>query len=1061
MRIKTSGRANQSEELCCRAFFVLLFLFLFPHLGFAGSALAGSGTAAAKPQQVAGTLRTLRSVSEVFALTRDEARRGYPIELDVIVTYSDPEWGMMFIQERSGPTFLDVHGNRTKYAAGTHIRVDAVTGVGEFGITLATPKITVLGVGAMPAPVHRSIAELRTMAYESFRAVTEGVVHPCPVGNERVCFRIYDGDKMISLSVPEPESPAAESLLGATVRITGIAGREVDETTKQIWPRLFAENLQAIQILTPPADTLNSTPSAISKLISPGSGQSYGPLVHVRGTVSWQAPGFFFLGDGTGMVFVDTSETVSVRTGSVVDVLGFPHRGEFGLELADAVVRATASQSGSSLLTPMQTNASNVVNLNLNGRRVHLKARLIGQNAGAKEVVYQLEDGDRRFNAVLIGSANTRSTVGLPINSTLELTGVALVQSGNPAWQDPLLILIESPSDIVVKNGFGWLTLRRGLALLGLLFGVVVAPLVWVKQLRRTVRKQTAMIVTRLENEMHLETRFRRLFERNLAAVFTWKPDGTILDCNLAFARLLGFQEPQELIGRSYWDFEMDTDGREQLRQALKEQSLSNRETSLMRDDGIPIHLLANITPVEGAEGVVYETTAIDVTELRKNEQELQRARDTAVKESLNDSLTGLPNRRFLLDALSALRVSAQQDAGMIGVLYLDLDGFKLVNDSLGHAIGDALLVEVAACLRSRIRRGDMLARIGGDEFIVIVDQLRDRDDATMLAEHLLEAISSPFQIRGHQLSIGVSIGISIFPEDATDAEELIQHADSAMYAAKREGKNRVLHYTAEIGSKMHERVTLENLLRGAIARNEISIHYQPEFDLATQKLIRFEALARWMHPTLGNIPPDKFIPIAEESGMIRTLGAYIMEKACAEAVRWQSMMPHPVQVAVNVSSIQFRHKSFVEEIRLILESTGLRPGLLQLEVTESVMLGGNPQTVEAISQIREMGISMVIDDFGTGYSNLSYLPSLSFDALKIDRSFMLNLESQPETESMIRTLVRLAHDIGMRVIIEGVETEEQLDLIRVLGANEVQGYLVGRPTPNPRAILQSATTAP
>jgi predicted signal transduction protein with EAL and GGDEF domain len=320
------------------------------------------------------------------------------------------------------------------------------------------------------------------------------------------------------------------------------------------------------------------------------------------------------------------------------------------------------------------------------------------------------------------------------------------------------------------------------------------------------------------------------------------------------------------------------------------------------------------------------------------------------------------------------------------------------------------------------------------------------------VAENLLDAISSPFKVEGHELKIGASVGISVFPENASVAEELMKQADSAMYAAKRAGRNRVMTFTPEIGSLMHERLSLEILLRGAIARHEISVQYQPEFELAGMRLVRFEALARWTHPTLGSIPPGKFIPIAEESGMIDILGAYIMEQACAEAVRWQGIVSYPIQVAVNVSSIQFRGKGFVEEVCEILDRSGLKPELLQIELTESVRLSGAHIAAETMNRLHELGISLAIDDFGTGYSNLSYLPSLPFDVVKIDRSFVLNMETRPERESMIRTVIALARDIGMRAIVEGIETPQQLELIKTLGANEVQGYLTGKPTANPIA---------
>jgi diguanylate cyclase (GGDEF)-like protein/PAS domain S-box-containing protein len=1009
----------------------------------------------------------LRTVSDVFLLSKAEAAKAYPIQFEGVVTYSDPDWGVLFVQDQTGPTFIDVHGTSTKFPLGTRVRVEAVTGTNNDGPIVTHAKIIVLGREAVPKPKQKSIAELDSGTDESYLAFTEGILHPCERDYLRVCFRICDGKKAIWLSVPQPDSPAAQSLIGAIVQARGVIGRHVNEEnpSHRLGVQLYVNNLDDIKVETPPSPvSFSSSPTPIRDLRASEADERFANQIHLRGTVTWQAPGLFFIQDSSGMLFVGTRKDVVVRTGSTVDVIGFPSHGEFGLELSDSVVRLATVQSNAISVAPLQLTAADVVKRSLNGRRVHLKARLISQSANATEFVYQLESGGQRFNAVLLKSDSTHETVGLSSDSILELTGIALIQSGNPEWPESLLILVESPSDIVVQGGPGWLTPKRGLALLSFISMCVIVPFIWVTMLRRTVRGQTAIIRARLESEMRLETRFRRLFERNLAAVFTWRPDGAIVDCNMAFVKLLGFQSREDLIGSSYWDFQVDPTQREQLSGDLQEEALSNRDASLRRQDGVTVHLLTNITPVHTAEGMAYETTAIDVTQLRLNQAELQtavtqlrlnqaelqRARDAAVYESLNDPLTGLPNRRLLSDTLSSLLVEAQKEAGTVALLYIDLDGFKLVNDSLGHAVGDALLVQLAARLRTWVREGDMLARLGGDEFMVIMDKLHAREDAVRLAENLLDAISNSFEVEGHILAIGASIGISIFPDDASDAEELMQQADSAMYVGKRDGRNRVTCFTSEIGSQVHERLTLEHLLRGAVARHEISVHHQPEFDLADHRLTRFEALARWTHPTLGQIPPAKFIPIAEESGMIGALGAYVMELACTEAVRWQKMMPYPIQVAVNASTFQFRRRGFVEEVGAILARAGLRPELLQIEITESAMLGGAQQAAETINRFREMGVSMAIDDFGTGYSNLSYLPTLAFDVLKIDRSFVSNLETQPETESMISTLIALAHNFGMRVIVEGVETLEQLNLVTALGANEVQGYLTGRPTANP-----------
>jgi diguanylate cyclase (GGDEF)-like protein/PAS domain S-box-containing protein len=998
-----------------------------------------------------GRLPTLHTVQEVFRLSKAEAMKGYPIDLEAVITYSDPAWGLLFVQDQTGVSFIDVHGSNIVYPLGTRVRVKAVTTANEEGNQMVQQNILVQGQGVLPKPEPKSVAELAAGAAESHRVVTEGVLHPCEHDWHRVCFRLIDGKKLVWLMVLQQDGPAAQSLIGATVKAKGLVGRHQDDEDKRVGAQLFVNTLEDIEVEKPPLPvSFSSPPVPIGNLRASEEDERFAGQIHVRGTVMWQSPGLFLIQDGSGTVFVGTLKTVVVRTGSTVDAIGFPSHGTFGPELSDSAVRLAALPSDAGSLTPLHLTAAEVVQRSLNGRRVHLKARLIGQSANATEFVYQLEDGTQRFNAVLLRNDATREVVGLSRDSILDLTGVALIQKGTAEWPGALMILVEAPKDIVVLGGDGWLTLKRGLTISGGMIFCALVPLVWGTLLRRTVRQQTGIIRTRLENELRLETKYKRLFERNLAAVYTWRSDGAIVDCNMAFVRLLGFQSREELIGRSYWDLQADPAQREQLSGVLQEDALSNWHASLRRDDGVIVHLLTNITPVKGPDGIAYETTAIDVTQLRQNQAELQRAKDAAVHDSLKDPLTGLPNRRLLSDTLSALLAEAQREAGIVALLYIDLDGFKLVNDSLGHAIGDGLLVQLAARLQSWIREGDMLARLGGDEFMVIMRRPQSREDAVMLGENLLDAISSSFEVKGHILAIGASIGISFFPDDATVAEELMQHADSAMYIGKREGKNRVTVFTSEIGTQVHERLTLEHLLRGAVARREIFVHYQPEFELADHRLTRFEALARWTHPTLGQIPPDKFIPIAEESGMIGALGAYIMEQACTEAVRWQTMMPYPIQVAVNVSNHQFRRRGFVEEVSAILKRTGLRPELLQIEITESAMLGEFQQAAEAIFRFREMGISMAIDDFGTGYSNLSYLPSMSFDVLKIDRSFVNNLNKRPETESMIHTLIALAHNLGMRVIVEGVEKPEQMALVKVLGANEVQGYLTGRPTSTP-----------
>ncbi|HEY1254027.1 MAG TPA: EAL domain-containing protein [Terracidiphilus sp.] len=980
-----------------------------------------------------------------------EAANAYSVEFAGVVTYSDPEWGLLFIKDSTGSTYINVHGTSVRYPLGTRLRVIGTTAPGDVGPVVAHAKIQVLGSGPDPVPEPISMTELNTGSADSQWVITEGVLRPCYESWTRVCFRIFDGKTIGWVIVPEADSPASQRLLGATVHIRGVCGTHLDKANKPVGSQLFVNSLSDIVPEYPVLmDPFSSSPIPVEGVKTEDVNQRFERPVHLRGIVTWASPQGIFVQDSTGAVFAETEKPLEVRAGKTIDLIGFPSYGEFGLTVSDAQVRLAANQANAADAKTLSLSAAEIIKRSLNGRQVRLRARLISQSANDNGVVYQLEDGDQRFTATLLQNDAARQAVGLARNSILEITGVAVVRKAGSEWPDSLLVMITSPADIVVLGGNSWLTFRRGFFILMAMIVAVVTPLLWVRILRRTVRKQTDIIRARLENELQLETKHRRLFERNLAAVFLWRPDGAIVDCNMAFVKMLGFSGCEELIGQSYWDFEVDPMQREKLCATLEREAVSNQESCLRRSDGVMVHLLTNITPVETPEGMVYETTAIDITQLRQNQAELQKAKDAAVHDALNDPLTGLPNRRLLSDRLATHMSKSRSVGNTFALLYIDLDGFKLVNDSLGHSIGDAVLIQVAHRLRMRIREEDFLARLGGDEFVVILDKLRTKEDAARVAEDLLLAISNPYLVEGHELAIGASIGVSVFPECAGSAEELIKEADSAMYIAKRDGKNRVMNYTPEIGSAIHERLTLENQLRGAIQREEIFLNFQPEFELNSNRLIRFEALARWVHPTLGRIPPDKFIPIAEDSGLIVALGSFVMEMACVEAVRWQQIMPYPVQVAVNVSTIQFRRKGFVEEVVSILERSGLKPELLQLELTESVMMSGAHIASDMITRFRSLGISLAIDDFGTGYSNLSYLPSMRFDALKIDRSFVMNLEKDPKNESMIRTLVALAHNVGMRVVVEGVEKQEQLELVRSLGVNEVQGFLLGRPTPNP-----------
>jgi len=460
--------------------------------------------------------------------------------------------------------------------------------------------------------------------------------------------------------------------------------------------------------------------------------------------------------------------------------------------------------------------------------------------------------------------------------------------------------------------------------------------------------------------------------------------------------------------------------------------------------------------PAQGADEVGKLVSGFNqmLSEIENTQAKLEH-------QALNDELTGLPNRRLLGDRLSQALAAAKRHKTLVAVLYLDLDGFKLVNDTLGHSTGDLLLRQVADRLRRRMRATDTLARVGGDEFTAIATDLTSPQNAGVLANDLLAQLVEPFRINGHDLALTASIGISVYPEHGLEPEQLIQTADTAMYVAKSTGKNKTTFYTTEAGDAVRERLELENQLRAALERGELMVYYQPEFETVTRRLLGFEALARWRHPTLGMIPPLKFIPIAEETGLIVPIGLWVMEQACREAVRWKAVCGRPIKIAVNISTVQLLRDDFVDTVTGVLTQTGLDPHFLQLELTESVLMPGREELTTKMLQLLAVGISMAVDDFGTGYSSLNYVHRLPFDCIKIDRSFLEQIGSSGDPRPMMRSMVSMAHGLKMKVIVEGVETPEQWRLVSEMGCDVMQGFMFGRPTAEPDQYLSDTSDGP
>ena len=432
---------------------------------------------------------------------------------------------------------------------------------------------------------------------------------------------------------------------------------------------------------------------------------------------------------------------------------------------------------------------------------------------------------------------------------------------------------------------------------------------------------------------------------------------------------------------------------------------------------------------------------------VRERTKELHTATVRAVQIAQTDPLTGLPNRLLFRSKLEDAIKSALADKSRIAVLFVDLDFFKTFNDSLGHDAGDAVLRTAAVRLKDAIRQDDLVARFGGDEFVVLITRLEAQHAehvALLVAEGILEALVKPFDVVGSRLNMPASIGVAMFPHDGADAGTLLKNADTAMYAAKQAGRNRIEHFSGGSSRQQAQRTQYENDMRRGIADNEFFLMFQPQVDAATGSPTGLEALLRWRHHTRGLIQPDDFITVAEESGIIHSLGQRALELACHQFKVWQGQDIHP-RISVNVSAKQLEDPNWLKSIDQTIQTSGIPPQYLDLEITES-MLVGNPQNViETLDTLGQMGVTLTLDDFGTGYSSLSYLTRLPIHTIKIDRSFIQHIDDKPR-RGIVQAIVAIAHSLGMRVIAEGVETPLQLSIVRDLGCEEIQGFYLSKP---------------
>lgn len=528
-------------------------------------------------------------------------------------------------------------------------------------------------------------------------------------------------------------------------------------------------------------------------------------------------------------------------------------------------------------------------------------------------------------------------------------------------------------------------------------------------------------------------------------AIFITDRNGEILWTNAAFCRLSGFSEA-ELSRQNprilHSGVQPLSFYQELWRTILAGQTWTG-EVVERNKDGSFYTVQQTITPMVGPDGKVSHFVGIheDITRRKQAEARVEQM-------AYHDPLTGLPNRTLFHDRLAQAVAQAKRNGGLVGLHFVDLDRFKLINDTLGHAAGDLLLQEVARRLENCVRATDSVARLGGDEFAVVQTELASADGAARLATRMLEALSRPFQVNGQKIHSSGSVGITVYPLDDPLGNRLLENADMAMYRAKADGRNGYTFFTSSLDSEVHACQEVELGLTQALAEGQLVLHYQPQVDLNTRAIIGMEALVRWQHPTRGLVMPGAFLPAAETSGLIIPLSEYVIRQGCLQNRAWQAKSLARVPVAINISASHLRNEKLFETVCNALKQTGLESRYLELELTETALIRDEDAAAKIIGQFARMGILFSIDDFGTGYSSLKYLKRLSIQKLKIDQSFVRNLPHDPDDAVIVRATIALGHQMGLRIIAEGVETDDQFAFLREHGCDEGQGYYFHRPMP-------------
>ncbi|PYQ61349.1 MAG: hypothetical protein DMF58_05215 [Acidobacteria bacterium] len=737
---------------------------------------------------------------------------------------------------------------------------------------------------------------------------------------------------------------------------------------------------------------------------------------------------FFMVQDVRGQIFASFNEMVAESAGPFRNPLQEPFARR-------AVITGMTMGNGSETTGALSEDG--------NSYETTTPIRYRGKKIGTLIVGFSLD-------RVVRETSRSRATVAL-VSLIVFAIGVVAVFALSTLITGPLRRIAETAERIAAgeMNSRAEVESKDEVGQLARTFNVMLDRL---EDLNRTLERRvdertqelTGEVTERRRAEEALrgsEERYRLLFQRNLAAVYIASADGKIISCNDACARLFGFEFAEEFIEQ--WgaiEYMSDRYREDVLRRLYLNGAVFNEEVELRDRNNQPVWALENVRLVPGKDGAdaTLEGILLDINDRKRAEEEI-------AFRAYHDELTGLPNRPLFIDRVAVAMANAQRKKQRVAVMFLDLDDLKIVNDTLGHAAGDVLLKMVAARLTNMLRQGDTVARVGGDEFVVLLPEMKSESDGLRAAEKIVRALSKPFVLDSDELHVTASIGVAVGPRDGATADDLIRNADGAMYRAKQSGGNRVELYR-RVGPAILGRIAQEEEMRQAIDGDEFFLLFQPQVTIHRRELVGVEALVRWKHPERGVIEPASFISAAEQTGLITTLGEIVLRKACEQGMEWQAHGYTVPRIAVNVSPRQLYQRNFVGMVERILAMTGFDPERLELELTESMAVQKSERSRAILRDLRGMGIAIGVDDFGTGHSSLTYIKQFPVDTVKIDRSFVVGVTRKRSDQSIVSAVLLVANQLGLRTIAEGVENDKQCEFLRDRGCREIQGFLISKP---------------